>query len=125
MSLALALDHSPAGRMVLLGLVFVALKLLAFTLQVALSKGEYRHLPRTTFFRGVYVTGKVTPALAAAALCGAALLRHDRANTWLFALLALGLTFLAVYVVRLRKQGKFFGLLPVRRDRKRNLQPTD
>ena len=53
MSLALALDHSPAGRMVLLGLVFVALKLLAFTLQVALSKGEYRHLPRTTFFRGL------------------------------------------------------------------------
>lgn len=111
MNLALVSSSSPAGRVLLLGLIFVALKLAATALQIVMMRGDYRQMPTTAFFQAVYIAGKVTPSLAAACVCVWAILRRDWFSSWFFGLLAIGISFLAVYVVRLRKQGKFFGLL--------------
>lgn len=110
-NLALVFSSSPASRVLLLGLMFVALKLAATALQIVMMRGDYRHTPKTPFFRAVYMAGKVTPSLAAACVCVSAILRRDWFSSWFFGLLAIGITSLALYVVRLRKQGRFFGLL--------------
>jgi hypothetical protein len=109
MDLRLALTNSPAGHFWLTALVFVAAKVIATVVQLAMSRGEYRELPQTSLFRAVYWTGKLTPALAAACFCAAEILLHDAGRAWADAGLSIVALLLAVYVVRLRKQGRFFG----------------
>ena len=111
MNLGLAMSGTHAGRMLLLGLIFVGLKLLATVIQLALLRGDYRHMPTTIFYRVVYMAGKITPSLAAACFCVASILRKAWVDSWIFGTLALGAFFLAWNVVRLRKLGRFFGLL--------------
>jgi hypothetical protein len=40
--------------MLVLGLIFVALKLSATVLQIVMMRGDYRHWPTTGFFRAAY-----------------------------------------------------------------------
>jgi hypothetical protein len=90
---------SVAARIALLtGLIFIGLKLIAAIIQILLP----RYQRGTGLFRTVYIVGKVTPALAAAAFCVSAILQHDRERIWVYGLLAVFAAFLAVLVVRLR-----------------------
>jgi hypothetical protein len=111
MHLSLALSPTPVGRLLLAALIFAGLKLISFLMQIILSRGDSRNHPRTTFFRIVYVTGKITPALSTACFLIAALLLHDRANSWFLGLWMVFVALLAVYVVRLRQRGKFYGVI--------------
>ena len=101
-----------AHRLLVLGVFFAALKLFATALQtMLLPGGNTRRLPRTALFRATYLAGKSTPALAAGCVGIAGVLWHNTFMTWFFGLLAGTLALFALYVVRLRKQGRFFGLL--------------
>jgi hypothetical protein len=111
MDLNLAFTDSAAGHALLVAITFVLLKLIATVIQVMMLRGDYRHMPKTLFYRSVYITGKVTPAFAAGFAFLAALLQHNRAYSWFFGSFAIFATFLAIYVIRLRKQGRFFGIL--------------
>jgi hypothetical protein len=111
MDLNLAFTDSAAGHVLLIALIFVLLKLIATLIQVVMLRGDYRHLPKTLFCRSVYITGKATPAFAAGFAFIAALLQHNRPYSWFFGSFAIFATFLATYVVHLRKQGRFFGVL--------------
>jgi len=111
MDLKLAATNSPAGHFWLAALVFVAVKILATIVQLAMARGQYREPPKTPLFRAVYWTGKLTPAVAAACLCAAEILLHDKGRAWADGSLSAGALLLAIYVVRLRKQGRFFGAL--------------
>jgi hypothetical protein len=104
----------------LAGFVFAGLKLIATILQILFAKGDYRRLPDTVVFRTVYIVGKVTPALAAASFCALAMMRHDREHSWVYGILAVFAALLAVFVVRLRRQGRFFGGLDMLLNRRRN-----
>jgi hypothetical protein len=95
----------------LAGLIFVGLKLMATVVQVLLARGDYRRYPDTALFRRIYIAGKVTPALAAASLCVSAIFEHNPERSWIYGLLAVSSSLLAVFVVRLRKEGRFFGVL--------------
>jgi hypothetical protein len=104
----------------LAGFVFAGLKLIATILQILFAKGDYRRLPDTVVFRTVYIVGKVTPALAAASFCALAMMRHDREHSWVYGILAVFAALLAVFVVRLRRRGRFFGGLDMLLNRRRN-----
>ena len=97
----------------LAGFVFVSLKLIATVLQIQFAKGDYRRLPDTALFRVIYIAGKVTPALAAASFCVAAIFRQDWQHSWTYGSLAVFAALLAAFVVYLRKQGRFFGGLDI------------
>ena len=97
--------------MLLLALFFVLVKLTATVLQVALVRESHRELPQTVLFRAAYVAGKVTPSLATACVSVAAFLKREWVLGGILGLLAVGISFFALHVVRLRRQGKFFGLL--------------
>jgi Ca2+/Na+ antiporter len=107
----MAFNGTVAGNFLFLTLVFLVLKLLAATIQIAMMRGNYRDAPKTSFYQLVYVTGKVTPFLAAASAFVSALLLHDSRLSWFFGCFAIFVAVLALYVVRLRRQRKFFGLL--------------
>jgi hypothetical protein len=62
MDLNLAFTDSAAGHALLVALTFVLLKLIATVIQVVMLRGDYRNMPKTLFYRSVYITGKVTPA---------------------------------------------------------------
>lgn len=111
MDLNLAFTDSAAGHVLRIALVFVLLKLIATLIQMVMLRGNYRHMPKTLFYRSVYITGKATPAFAATFAFIAALLQHNHAYSWFFGFFAIFAAFLAIYVVRLRKQGSFFGVL--------------
>jgi predicted anti-sigma-YlaC factor YlaD len=113
MNFSLALSGSTAGNFLLAALILIALKLISAVVQTALMRGDYRNTPKTAFFRTVYITGKVAPFLALACVAIPAILNHDRAAGWLYGVLAVFIALLAAYVVRLRKRGRFFGLLDV------------
>jgi hypothetical protein len=109
MDLKLALTDSAAGHFWLAALLLLAVKLIATAMQLAMAHGEYRVLPTTALFRAVYWTGKITPAFAAGCASVSAILLHDRGRGFGLGCLSLAALFLAFYVVRLRKQGRFFG----------------
>ena len=111
MQLSLALSPTPVGRLFLAALIFAGLKLISFLLQIVLARGDNRNLPRTAFFRTVYLTGKITPILSVACFLAAALLLHDRANSWFLGVWMVFVALLAAYVVRLRQRGRFYGML--------------
>jgi hypothetical protein len=111
MDLNLAFTDSAAGHALLVALTFVLLKLIATVIQVVMLRGDYRNMPKTFFYRSVYITGKVTPAFGATFAFIAAILQHNRAYSWFFGSYAIFVAFLAIYAVRLRKQGRFFGVL--------------
>jgi hypothetical protein len=112
MNLNSAFIGSPAIRYAFLaGLICIGLKLIATVFQILLAKGDYRRYPDTVLFRTAYIVGKVTPALAAASFCVSATLRHDWQHSWTDGLFAVFVACLAAFVVRLRKQGRFFGAL--------------
>ena len=111
MNLGLALSPTPAGRFLLAALIFVGLKLVAFVMQIVLSRGDNRNLPQIGLFRVVFAAGKLTPVLSIACFLIAALLLHDRANSWFLGLWLVFVGLLALYVVRLRRRGKFFGVI--------------
>ena len=113
MNLNLTFPRTIAGYAFLAGLTFVALKLIAAILQIRLARGDYRRYPDTVLFRTVYMVGKVTPALAAASLCASAILQHDQRHGWIYGLLAVFAASLAAFVIHLRLQGGFFGVLDV------------
>jgi len=111
MDLKLALTNSPAGHFWLAALLFVAVKIIATLVQLAMARGEHREPPKTPLFRAIYWTGKLTPALAAACFCAAEILLHDAGRAWADGSLSAVALLLAIYVVRLRKQGRFFGVI--------------
>ncbi len=111
MTLRMALSGTMAGNFLLAALVLAGVKLAAAIAQVAMMRGRYRAMPKGAWFRAVYMAGKVTPALAAVCAFVSAMLLHSRSNSWFFGCFAGFVTALAVCVVRLRKQGKFFGVL--------------
>jgi predicted MFS family arabinose efflux permease len=112
--------HSGAEYLFLAGCLLIALKLIATVVHVALSQGDFRSQPDTALFRVAYFTGKVTPAMAAGCLCASALLRHDQKHSWEYAALAVVAAFLAVFVIRLRKRGRFFGVFHLLSKRQEN-----
>jgi hypothetical protein len=91
----------------------IGLKLLATVAQFAWMRGNYRKVPQSIAFRVIYVTGKVTPALAVTCGFVYSVLRHDVAHGWFYGCFALFAAWSAWYVVRLRKQGRFYGLADV------------
>ncbi len=91
----------------------LGLKLVATVAQFVWMRGNYRDVPQSFFFRVIYVTGKVTPALAVACGFVYALLRHDVVHSWFYGLFAVFAGWLAWYVVGLRKQGRFYGVADV------------
>ena len=103
--------HSAAEYLFLAGCLFIALKLVATVIHIALARGNYRSQPDTALFRVAYFAGKVTPAMAAGCLCMSALLGHDRKHSLEYGAVAIFAAFLAAFVVRLRKRGRFFGVL--------------
>lgn len=113
------MSGSVAGNFLLAGLILIALKLVSTVVQVALMRGDYRNAPTTAFFRAVYVTGKVTPFLAVACVCVAAVLQHHRAGGWFYGAFAVFIAALAMIVVQLRKQGRFFGVLDLVKRKRR------
>lgn len=102
------------------GCVCIVLKLVAAVVQIALARGNYRTYPDTSFFRVVYIIGKVTPAMAALFLFVFAVLGHDRKHSWEYGGAAIFAALLAAWVVRLRKQGRFFGVLDAVSHRREN-----
>jgi hypothetical protein len=111
MQISMAFNGTVAGDFLFATLVFLALKLLAAAIQIAMMGGNYRDAPKTSFYLLVYLTGKVTPFLAVACAFVSALLLHDSLLSWLFGCYAIFVALLALYVVRLRRQRRFFGLL--------------
>lgn len=111
MNFSLALSGSIAGDFLLAALVLAFLKVASAVIQFSLMRGDYRTTPKTGFFRAVYFTGKVTPSLALACVCVTAILQHNGARSWLYGALAVLVALLALFVVQLRRQGRFFGLL--------------
>jgi hypothetical protein len=107
----LAFSGTPSGDFLFVALVFAVLKLISTVIQVVLMRGNFRNVPTTRLFKTVYVAGKVTPVLALACAFISAVLLHDGAQSWLFGCLSLFVALLAIYVVRLRRQGRFFGVL--------------
>ncbi len=103
-------QRTPAEWMTLVAWVFVGLKLIAAAIQAVILRHDYSERPDTVLFRIVYAVGKVTPSLFASSLCVASALDGDWATAREYGLLALGFAVLALTVVRLRQQGKFFGL---------------
>ena len=91
--------------------MFVLLKVASTIVQLRLFGGDYRRKPQGTLFRTVYLIGKATPSLVSAAFCVESAARYDWLRTWAFGLLAILIAIVAAYVVRLRQQGRFFGLL--------------
>lgn len=100
-----------AGHFLLASLLLLLLKVISTGLQTKMMRGDYRNSPNTVFFQMVYVTGKITPFLAATSAFICAMLEHDRAYSWFFGVFAAFIALLALYVVRLRKQGRFYGVL--------------
>jgi hypothetical protein len=111
MQIGMAFNGTIAGDFLFVTLVLVVLKLLAAAIQIAMMRGNYRDPPKTSFYRLVFVTGKVTPFLAAACAFVSALLLHDSRHSWLYGCFAIFAAALALYVVRLRRQRRFFGVL--------------
>ena len=111
MTFQLALSHSPSGRFLLVALILLCMKLAATVLQVVLTGRDQTVQPKTRFFRLVYVTGKVTPALGGACAFASALLLKDHLRSWIYGVDTIAVALLAMYVVRLRKQNRFFGLM--------------
>jgi Kef-type K+ transport system membrane component KefB len=111
MNLNLTFPYTAAGYAFLAGLLFIVLKLIAAILQIRLAGGNYRRFPDTALFRTVYIVGKVTPALAALSLCVSSILKHDQRHSWMYGLVAVFAASLAAFVVYLREQGRFFGML--------------
>jgi len=111
MNLRTALNGTIGGDFLFACLFFAGLKLLAALVQIRLMRADWHQMPDTTLFRLVYVTGKAAPAIAC--LCGlvSALLLHDRFYVWFFGGFGSFIALLAVYVVRLRSQGRFFGAI--------------
>jgi hypothetical protein len=107
----LAFNGTPSGDFLFAALVFAVLKLISTVIQIVLMRGNYRIVPATRLFKTVYLAGKVTPALALACAFVSAMLLHDGVRSWLFGCLGLFVALLAIYVVRLRRQGRFFGVL--------------
>jgi hypothetical protein len=111
MSLQMALNGTVAGDFLLAAFVLLGVKFAVTVVQIAMMRGKYKVLPKGVWFRVVYVTGKVTPSLAAVCLFVSAMLEHNRRDSWFYGCLAGFAAALAICVVRLRKKGKFFGLL--------------
>ena len=109
--LQLALSNTPAGYFTLAALILIALKLSAAAIQIWIQRNDFRRAHTSTLFRVAYVTGKSAPALAAACACAAAILAGKRTESYLYGGLAIASALLAVYVVHLRKQGRFYGAL--------------
>jgi len=111
MDLKLALTGTPAAHFLQIAIVFVALKVMATVMLLMILRGNYRELPDTPFVRTVYLVGKGTPALAVGFACVAAVLEHHRAEGWLLGCVCVLTSASAIYVTRLRSQGRFFGVL--------------
>jgi xanthine/uracil permease len=111
MSFSLAFSPSLAGHFWMAALILISLKLISTIVQITLMRGDYRNSPNSLFFRTVYFTGKITPFLAVACTCLTAILLHNRAGIWFYGVFAVFIGLLALYVVRLRRQGRFFGAL--------------
>jgi hypothetical protein len=107
----LAFNGTPSGDFLFAAFVFVVLKLISTVTQIVLMRGNYRDVPATRLFKTVYVAGKITPVLAMICTFISALLLHDGVRSRLFGGLSLFVALLAIYVVRLRRQGRFFGVL--------------
>lgn len=103
-------QRTPAEWMTCVAWLFVAAKLIATAFQAVLLRHDYRNRPDTVLFRVMYVAGKVTPSLAAASLAIAYALDGDRSSALKYGALAIGVAILAFVVVRLRQQGKFYGV---------------
>jgi len=111
MDFSLAFSGSVAGHFLLAALVLISIKLISAVVQVALMRGDYRNSPKTAFFRTVYFTGKITPFLALACVAITAILQHNRIGGWFYGASAVLIALLAMYVIQLRKRGRFFGVL--------------
>jgi len=103
--------QSGAEYLFLAGCLLIVLKLVATVIHVSLSRGDYRSQPDTALFRVAYFAGKVTPAMAAGCLCMSALLGHDQKHSWEYGTAAIFAALFAALIVRLRKGGRFFGVL--------------
>lgn len=119
MSLATAFTGTIAGDFLFVTLVLVALKLLSALVQARLMRGNYRDMPDMTLFRLIYIIGKVTPALASFCAFVSAYLLHDRFHSWFFGCFTICAALLAIYVVLLRRQKRFFGVADLMSSAKR------
>ena len=103
--------HRTASEwMIFLAWFFVAAKLIATAFQAVLLRHDYRERPDTLLFRVMYVAGKVTPSLAAASLGIASALDGNWRDAWVYGAFAVGTAVFALVMVRLRQQGKFYGI---------------
>lgn len=110
MNLDTAFSGTIAGDFLFACLALAGVKVASAVIQARLMRGDYRNTPDTILFRTIYLTGKITPTLAS--FCGfvSAYLLHDRLHAWFFGGFTVFGALLALYVVALRKQGRFFGV---------------
>ena len=113
MSIGMAFSGTAPGDFLFAALVFAALKMIVAAMQIAMMKGNYKDAPQTLLFRIVYAAGKITPVLMVLCAFVSAVLQHQRGMSWFYGGFAVFVAVLAWFVVRLRKQGKFFGVLDV------------
>lgn len=99
--------------------VFVGVKLLAFVAQMRMMRGEYRVMPEGMLFRAVYVAGKVSPVLVAGCYAVSAWMAGQVAGAVGLGVVTVAVALLSFSVVRLRQQGRFFGLADVVKGRNR------
>jgi len=89
-------------------IVFVLAKLASSA--ALLFMGDYQAQDVSLVRLLVRVASKITPSLACLSLAGAEYLRNNRIEAATLVLFAVAIAWLAAFIMRLRKQRRFFGL---------------